>query len=104
MFGGGVGLEPRADLEAVHAGHHDVQQHDVRAAVAAKLQRFRPVGDGDDVEIFGGKARFEEFDIGKEIVDDQNTGGHVAGVPSLLSARKELTVSRNFATEMGLER
>ncbi len=46
-------LEPPADLEAVHAGHHDVEQDDVAQALLAERQRVGPVHRGDDVEILG---------------------------------------------------
>ncbi len=104
MHGGRVGFQTGADFEAVHAGHHDVQQNDVAASIAAELERFGPVRRGNDVEIFGREARFQELDVRKQVVDDQDACGHVAAVSYVLSARKEFTVSRNFATEMGFER
>ena len=46
-------LEPPADLEAVHAGHHDVEQDDVAQALLAERQRVGPVHRGEHVEILG---------------------------------------------------
>ena len=100
----GIGLEAAADLETVHARHHDVEQNDVAAAVAAELQRLRAVGRGDRRRNIPPESRASSsLRLGSEIVDDEDARGHLRR-PSYLSARKEFTVSRNFATEIGFER
>jgi hypothetical protein len=40
--GGRVGLQPARHLEAVHAGHHGVEQHDVGVGLRGALQRASP--------------------------------------------------------------
>ena len=40
MVGRRVGLEPAADLEAVHVRHHHVEQHDVAFGALADRQRL----------------------------------------------------------------
>ena len=39
VVGDGIGLEPPADLEAVHVRHHYVEQHDVAFGALADRQR-----------------------------------------------------------------
>ena len=71
-----IGLQPAADLEAVHVGHHHVEQHDVDLAVLAGLERVGAVGGGQHLEIFGEQPDFEQLHIGRDVVDDEDAGGH----------------------------
>ncbi len=71
-----VGLQPAADLKTVHVRHHDVEQDDVALGTRADIQRLRAVGRRHDVEIFRRQPRFQQLDVGGDIVDDQNTRGH----------------------------
>ncbi len=72
MAGLAVDLEPRTDLEAVHLGHHHVEQDDVDLALGADRQRFLAGSSRDDVEILSRKPRLEQADIRWNIVDDQH--------------------------------
>jgi hypothetical protein len=63
-------------FKAVHARHHHVEQDNVALAALADLQRVRPVGGGDDVEIFCCQPRFQQLEIGQEIVNHQYAGRH----------------------------
>ena len=81
-----VGLEAAADLEPVHSRHHDVEQNDVAVAVGADLERVRAVAAGQDVEIIGRQASFKQFEIGSDVVDDQNARGHAAPLPARTGA------------------
>ena len=76
--GARIGLQPPADLEAVHARHHHVEQDDVALAARADLERLRPVDRGHHLEILGRQPRFEQLDVGDDVVDDENAGGHLA--------------------------
>ena len=69
-------LQPAADLKAVHAGHHHVQQDDVGLFAGGDGQRRRSVVRRQDVVIFGGQLGFEQADIGLDIIDDENARGH----------------------------
>ena len=79
MGGGGVGLQPAADLEAVHARHHHVAEDDVEGSAGAQAQGVVPVEGGADVEIFGRQTRFEQLHVGEEVVDDQDARRHGSG-------------------------
>ena len=72
----GIGLEPAADFETVHARHHDVEQHDVglflRDASSAAARRSAVTTS----IIFGGKLGLEELYVAANIIDDENAGGH----------------------------
>ncbi len=103
MHGQRIGLEPAANLEAVHARHHHVEQDDVAAALARDLNGLDAVRRRDDVEIFGGETRLEQFYVGENVVHHEHARGHWSWPPRPL-LRKLSTVARNFVTEMGLER
>ena len=71
-----IGLEPAADLEAVHVRHHDVEQHDVAFGALAERQRLGAVIGRRDVEIFGRQPRLQQLHVGRNVVDDKNARGH----------------------------
>jgi hypothetical protein len=54
VLGALFGLEPPADLEAVHAGHHHIEQHDIGALVGTDLKRLTAAPCGAHVEIVRG--------------------------------------------------
>ena len=101
-MGDGVGLQLPADLEPVHIGHHHVEQDKIALGALADVQRLPAVHRRDHVEILGGQPRLQKLDVGGDIVNHENAGGHLPctyGLP-----RKWRTVSMNLPTEMGLER
>ena len=71
-----VGLQPPAHFEPVHVGHHHVEQDEVAFGALADGQGLGPAHGRDDVEIFGRQPRFEQLDVGRNIVDDENPSGH----------------------------
>ena len=72
----GVGLDAAADFKTVHAGHHHVQQHDIGQFRGNAGQRLLAAARRQDFEIFGRQLRFQQLDVGEDIVDDQNPCGH----------------------------
>jgi hypothetical protein len=64
------------DLESVHSRHHDVEEHDVDRLAGADVERLLSVGSGNHIEILGEQPGLEQFQVGGDIVDDQNAGGH----------------------------
>jgi hypothetical protein len=76
MRGLGIVLDAAADFETVHARHHHVEQHDIGIALLDLGQRLEPVERGDDLEIFGRQLRFEQLDVGQDVIDDENPRGH----------------------------
>ena len=95
-------LEPAADLEAVHVGHHHVEQHDVAFGALADGQRFLAADRGHDVEILGRQPRLQQLDVGRHVVDDENAGGHRRSPSG--TAKKRRMVSMNLPTEIGFDR
>jgi hypothetical protein len=89
-----------ADLKAVHAGHHHVQKNNIAASHFADRDRVGTICRRQDLEIFDAEPRFEEFEIGLDIIDDQDAGRHC----SAPGPRKWSIVSKNLATEIGLDR
>ncbi|MHC2196102.1 hypothetical protein ACVJF1_008735 [Bradyrhizobium diazoefficiens] len=96
-----IGLQTAADLEAVHVGHHHVEQDDVAFGAARDRQRLGAVRGGHHVEIFGGKPGLEEFDVGRNVIDNQDTRGHFELTSYPIKRR---TVSMNLPTEIGLDK
>ena len=96
--GFGIGFDAAADFETVHARHHHVEQHDVGRLGGDALERFLAVMRGDDLEILGRQLRFEQLDVGENVVNDENARCHVLPQP-----RKRRTVSRKLVTEIGFE-
>ena len=76
MVGGGVRLELLADLEAVHVRHHHIEQDDVAFGALGDRQRFRAAIGGGDIEIFRGQPRFEQLNVGRDVIDNEDAGGH----------------------------
>ena len=74
----GLALEPPAHLEAVHVGHHHVEQDDVAFGALADRERLLAAHRGDDVEIFRRQPRFQQLDVRRHIVDDENARSHDA--------------------------
>ena len=98
---GRIGLEAAADLETVDIRHHDVEQDDVAFGAGADRQRLGAVRGGHHVEIFGGQAGFEQLDVGRDVIDDENTRGHCELTSYPMKRR---TVSMNLPTEIGLDK
>jgi hypothetical protein len=67
-----IGFYAVADFEAVHARHHDIEQHDIRRVVLHDLEGGGAAVGGDDVEIFGGQLRFQKPDVRRNIINDQD--------------------------------
>jgi len=59
-----IALQTPADLETVHAGHHDVEQHHVDLTVFADVDRFGAAIGNDHLEIFGEEAGLQKPGIG----------------------------------------
>ena len=84
------------------SGIIDVEQNEIAFGAFADGQGFLPAHRGDDVEILGRQPRFQQLDVGGDVVDDENAGGHCAW--SLGLPRKWRIVSMNFPTEIGFDR
>jgi hypothetical protein len=76
MGGLGIVLDAPADLETVHARHHDVQKHDVWLVILDLGKSLQPAESGHDIEIFCGELGFEQLDVRKYVVDDEDPRGH----------------------------
>ncbi len=99
----GLRFQPAADLEAVHARHHHVEQDDVGAFARANMQRLRTAPRGPHLEIFGRQPRLEQLHVGVDVVNHKHAGGHDLLPCYRATPMNWRTVSRNMATEMGLE-
>jgi hypothetical protein len=76
VVGGRIALEPPAHFEAVHVGHHDVEQDEIAFGALADQERVLAAHRRDHVEILRRQPRFQELDVRGHIVDDQNARGH----------------------------
>ena len=67
-----IGLESPRDLEAVHAGHQRIEQHDIGQALARARNRALAVG-GDQYQIAGFVERIvQQREVLGHVVDDQH--------------------------------
>ena len=73
-----VGLELTADLDAIHLGHHDVEQDQVRELLAGHGQRLLPVGGRDDVVALSREPGLQDVHVHGVVVDhqDERRGSH----------------------------
>src|ERR1700685_116423 len=100
MSGVRRGSQSSANLETVHGRHSHIEKNDVASALFADGDRIGAVGRGQHLEILDAESRLEQFEVGLDIVDDQDGSRHgLAPGP-----RKWSSVSKNFATDIGLDR
>ncbi|MEI9932369.1 MAG: hypothetical protein WDM89_17970 [Rhizomicrobium sp.] len=71
-----IGLDTAADLEPIHARHHHVEENDIGNAIFDLGKRFAAVVRADNLEVFRAQLGFEQLDVRKNVIDDQNTRGH----------------------------
>ena len=71
-----VVLEDAATLEAIHAGHHDVQQDQVGLPVAGPFDRLEPVARAGDLIVFGRKLGLQQARVGGDVVNDEDARCH----------------------------
>src|SRR5262249_12781836 len=64
------------NLEAIHARHHDVEQHHVDGARAQQGKGALAAARGHDLEVLGGEPSLEQLEVGEDVVNDQNAGSH----------------------------
>src|ERR1700692_4260236 len=100
MSGVWRGSQPSANLETVHVRHSHIEQNDVASALFADGARLGSVGRRQHLEIFEAQSRLEQFAVGPDIIDDQHASRH-SGDPG---PRKWSIVSKNLATDIGLDR
>ena len=68
-----VPLQRLADRIPVHAGHHDVQQDQVRCVLSQQLQRLG-AGEGALNVVVGSEKLADDLDVFGQVVDDQQLG------------------------------
>ena len=70
-----MALQPAADLEAVQARHHDVEQHQVDIASLRPLDHLGAVGDMHDIELAGERSG-DDQGVCRLVVGDENAWVH----------------------------
>ena len=69
-------LDPAQDFEAVHVGHHDIQDHHVVRIFLDLAQRLAAVLHGLDLEFVAVENAHAASDDDFLVVDDQNSRAH----------------------------
>ena len=92
----GVRAQHPADVDAVHAGQHQVEQHQVGPQFAHRGQRLRAVGDHRGVETLVAQDDGEHLGQRGVVVDDQNPLPH--GVHGVTESRQSPASTRRVAT------
>jgi len=109
MMGLGRRLDAAAGLEPVHARHHHVEKHDIDPFARQNIERFLAAVGRQHFEILRLKPRFEQLHVGQDVIDDENSGGHIYCLAlrtkrqTLARPAKRWTVSRKVITEIGFE-
>jgi hypothetical protein len=71
----GIGADFFADLEAAHAGHHDIKDDDVRVEFAYAFECFDAIAGDFDAAGEGFEVGLEEFEVLFVVVNEQNGRG-----------------------------
>src|SRR5277367_3834686 len=100
MSGVRRGSQSSANLETVHVRHSHIEQNDVASTLFADGDSIGAVGRRQHLEIFEAQSRLEQFAVGPDIIDDQHSSRH----PVSPGPRKWSIVSKNLATDIGLDR
>src|SRR6202050_1568614 len=100
MSGVRRGSQSSANLETVHVRHSRAEKNDVASALLADGDRIGAVGCREHLEIFKAQSRLEQFAVGPDVIDDQHASCHSVDP----GPRKWSIVSKNLATDIGLER
>ena len=69
-----VGLEMLADFDAVHVGHHHIQQNKVGLFGGDEIQRIMTAVGCEDGHAFAFEFALEQLDVDWLVVDDENFG------------------------------
>ena len=88
-----VGLQLAADLEAVHARHHHVEQHDVGHRFVRQRQRGRTVRRAAHPVTARRQIALQQFAVAGVVVDDQH-------VPRVRSEEHSLNSSHSSVSRM----
>ena len=91
-----VRLELPADLDAVLARHHDVEENQIRRLCPRDGERLVAILGRDHLVALARQAGLQDLEVGRVVVDDQDPGGlaHAAGTYASVSGRN----SRIFAS------
>ena len=75
-------LQTPAHFQPVHAGHHDIEEHQVDTVPDGDFQRILSVQGCLDVEVLRLQPNLQKPDIGEDVIDYKDTRCHVDRVPS----------------------
>ena len=76
MAGVPVGLEPGTGFIPIHARHHDVEQDQIGLLGAGDLDGLETIVGGANVEILGLEPGFQQPNIGRLIINDEDSRTH----------------------------
>jgi hypothetical protein len=69
-------FDPAQDFEAVHVGHHDIQDHHIVRILLDLAQRLPTVLHGLDLEVIAGENTQAASNDDLFVVDDENSRAH----------------------------
>ena len=67
----GIAFEALANLDAIHLGHHDIQQHQVGLMGTGQFQRCFAVSGGENVVAVHRETRLQDVHVHRLIVHDE---------------------------------
>ena len=71
-----ISFQAAADFVTVHAGHHNVEQDNLRVMLARHLDRLRAIAGENDGMVLRLKLCLEQTAVRLDIVDNQDPGTH----------------------------
>src|SRR5206468_1816684 len=94
-----VGVHGGEEFEAVHFGHHEIQQDDPGVTVGKTFEGFAAVGRHDDDPAFGSQLAANHFAGGGVVFHDERSRGDVPAIAQQ-NSRKALAIDR-FSQVLG---
>jgi hypothetical protein len=92
-----------ADLVAIHARHHHVQEHEIGLPFLDALQGLGAGGGSRHLVALRGQKIREKLDVERRVIDDEDSGRFGHGFASLAPSPSP-TVSRNNLMLIGFDR
>lgn len=80
VLGGGIGLEFAADLEPGHAGHHDIEEDEVRSFGGDGVEGLDAIAGLADVGTEIVEVGREQFEVLLVVVHDEDVGSGEGGL------------------------
>ena len=69
-----AGLQTLADLDAIHVGHHDIEEDEIRFFLFDEIERLEAVVGSRHADVFAFQLSLQQLDVDGLVIDDQDRG------------------------------